>query len=129
MDTAGWGARSGRDETFEPAICHYQSRQRELHEPLLHFCVVIDLAQSENGNPSVPPEIELSYAMALRKLPVVGTDLLGRGCDEAVVMGVAAATALAAGHRALARAHLDFGRSDALEYLRNLNGFEPGAND
>jgi len=87
---------------------NYQSRQRELDAQLFHFCVVIDLAQSENGNPSVLPEIELTYAMALRKLPVVGTDLLRRGCDEAFVMGVAAATALAAGHRALARAYFDF---------------------
>jgi hypothetical protein len=60
---------------------------------------------------------------------VVGAEFLRRGCDEAVVMGVAAATTLAAGHRALARAYLDFGRSDALEYLGNLNGFEPGAGD
>ena len=52
--------------------------------------------------------------------------MLRSGCDEAVVVGVAAATARAAGHRALARAYLDFGRSDALEHLRNLNGFEPG---
>jgi hypothetical protein len=39
-----------------------QSRQRELDAQLFHFCVVIDLAQSENGNPSVLPEIELTYA-------------------------------------------------------------------
>jgi hypothetical protein len=44
-------------------------------------------------------------------------------------MGVAAVTALAAGHRVLARALLELGRDDALEYLRNLNGFEPGASD
>jgi hypothetical protein len=110
-----------------PYLVDHQSRQHELDEQLFHFCVVVDLAQPENGNPSVPPEIELSYAMALPKLPVVGTDLLRRGCDEAVVMGVAAATALATGHRELARAYRDFGRSDALDYLRNLNGFEPGA--
>ena len=36
---------------------NYQSRQRELDEPLFHFCVVIDLALSENGNPLSPPAI------------------------------------------------------------------------
>jgi hypothetical protein len=44
-------------------------------------------------------------------------------------MGVAAATALAAGHRILARAYIEFGRSDALQYLHDLNGFEPGPED
>lgn len=112
-----------------PYLVEYQSGQRELDEQLFQYCVVVDLAQQENNNPPVPRELEFSYAMSLRKLPVVGADLLRRGCDEAVIMGVAAATALAAGHRVLARAYLDFGRSDALEYLQNLNGFEPGAND
>lgn len=41
-------------------------------------------------------------------------------------MGVAAAIALAAGHRVLARAYLEIGHTEALEYLHNLNGFEPG---
>jgi hypothetical protein len=44
-------------------------------------------------------------------------------------MCVAAAIAVAAGHRVLARAYLDFGRSEALDYLRQLNGFEPSAID
>ncbi|MFC4312384.1 hypothetical protein ACFPN2_25095 [Steroidobacter flavus] len=112
-----------------PYLVEYQSRQRDLDEQLFHYCVVIDLAHPENNNPPIPPELEISYAKALRKLPVIGADLLRRGCGEAVVMGVAAATALAAGHRVLARAYLDFGRSDALEYLRSLNGYEPGPDD
>lgn len=67
---------------------------------------------AENDNPSVPRALECSYAMVLRELPVIGAELLRRGRSEAVVMG-AAATALAPGHR-------------VLEYLRDLNGFEPG---
>lgn len=112
-----------------PYLVEYQSRQRELDEQVFHYCVVVELAQPENKNPPIPPEFEFSYAMAIRKLPVIGAELLRRGCQEAVVMGVAAATALAAGHRVLARAYMDFGRCDALEYLRNLNGFEPGRAD
>lgn len=112
-----------------PYLVDFQSRQRELDEQLFHFCVIIDLAQPENNNPPIPPELEFSYAMALRKLPAVGGDLLRRGCSEAVLIGVAAATALAAGHRVLARAYLDFGRREALEFLRDLNGFEPGPDD
>jgi hypothetical protein len=112
-----------------PYLVEYQSRRRELDEQVFHYCVVVDLAQPENKNPPIPPELEFSYAMAIRKLPVIGAELLRRGCPEAVVMGVAAATALAAGHRVLARAYIDFGRPDALEYLRNLNGFEPGQGD
>jgi hypothetical protein len=112
-----------------PYLVEYQSRQRDLDEQIFHYCVVIDLAQPENNNPPIPSELELSYAVALRKLPVIGADLLRRGCSEAVVMGVAAATALAAGHRVLARAYLDFGRDDALDYLRNLCGYKPGPND
>jgi hypothetical protein len=112
-----------------PYLVEYQSTQRELDEQLFHYCVVVELAQAENDNPSIPPELEFPYATALRKLPAVGADFLRRGCGEAVVMGVAAATAIAAGHRVLARAYIEFGRDDALEYLHNLNGFEPGAAD
>ena len=112
-----------------PYLVDYQSRQRDIDEQLFHYCVVIDLAQPENNNPPIPPELELSYALALGKLPVIGAELLRQGCSEVVVMGVAAATALAAGHRVLARAYLDFGRRDALDYLRSLNGYEPGPND
>jgi hypothetical protein len=106
-----------------PYLVEYQSRQRELDDQLFHFCVIVDLAQPENNNPQIPPEIELSYALAMRRLPVIGTELLRRGCDEAVVMRVAAATALAGGHRVFARAYADFGCADALDYLSNLNGF------
>lgn len=112
-----------------PYLVEYQSRQRELDERLFHYCVVVDLAQPDNKNPVIPPELEFSYAKALRKLPVIGTEQLRRGCSEAVVMGVAAATALAAGHRVLARAYIELGRADALTYLRDLNGFEPGPVD
>jgi hypothetical protein len=112
-----------------PYLVDYQSRHRDLDEQLFHFCVIVDLAQAENGNPAIPPEIELSYAMAMRRLPVIGVEKLRRGCNEYVVMGVAAATALAAGHRVLARAYIDLGREEALEFLRNLNGFTPGPAD
>jgi len=44
-------------------------------------------------------------------------------------MGLAAAMALDAGHRVLARAYLELTRADALSYLNELNGFEPGEND
>lgn len=112
-----------------PYLVDYQSHQREPDEQLYHYCVVVDLAQTESGNPPIPLEIEFAYAKALRRLPVIGAELMRRGCSEATVMGVAATTALAAGHRTLARAYLEFGRDEALEYLRNLNGFEPGPDD
>jgi hypothetical protein len=110
-------------------LVDHQSRQQELDEQLLHFCVIVELQQPESGNPPIPPEIELSYAMAMRGLPVIGTEQLRRGCSEAVVMEVAAATALAGGHRVLARAYIEFGRADALAYLSNLNGFTPSPAD
>lgn len=109
-----------------PYLVDYQSRRQELDEQLFHFCVVVDLAQPENGNPPIPLEIKSSYAMAMKRLPVIGTEKLGRSCNEAIVMGVAAATALAGGHRILARAYVDFGLEDALAFLRNLNGFTLG---
>jgi hypothetical protein len=112
-----------------PYLVDHQSRAQELHEQLLHFCVIVELQRPESGNPPIPPEIELSYAMAMRRLPVIGTEQLRRGCGEAVVMGVAAATALAAGHRVLARAYIEFGRVDASAYLSNLNGFSPSPAD
>jgi hypothetical protein len=114
---------------FVPYLVDHQSRQRELDEQLVYFCVVVDLAQPEKNNPVIPAELEFSYAMALRKLPIIGSSLLRRGCGEEAVMAVAAATALEAGHRVLARAYLEFQRSDALEYLKDLNGFEPGPAD
>jgi hypothetical protein len=112
-----------------PYLVDYQSRQSALDEQLFHFCVVVDLAQPENNNPRIPPEIEFSYALALRRLPVIGAELLKRSGGEHIVMGVAAATALAAGHRVLARAYLEFGRADAVAYLKNLYGFEPGPSE
>jgi hypothetical protein len=112
-----------------PYLIDYQSRQRELDEQLFHFCVLVDLQQPENNNPAIPSELEFSYMRALRALPVIGAEQLKRGSAEHVVMGVAAAIALAAGHRILARAYLEFGRDDALPYLKDLCGFEPGASD
>jgi hypothetical protein len=112
-----------------PYLVHYQQQRHELDERLFHFVCTIDLAQLANNNPRVPAELELSYAMALRNLPVIGAEKLRRGGDEAFVMGVCAATALAAGHRILARAYLELGRDDALSYLRELNGFEPSEHD
>jgi hypothetical protein len=112
-----------------PYLVDYQSRQSELDEQLFHFCVLVDLQQTENNNPAIPSEIEFSYMRALRALPVIGAERLKRGVAEHVVMGVTAAIALAAGHRVLARAYLEFGRDDALTYLKDLCGFEPGRDD
>lgn len=112
-----------------PYLVDHQSCRRELDEQVFHFCVIVELQQPENSNPPIPPEIELSYAMAMRRLPVIGTEQLRRGCSEAIVMGVAAATALAGGHRVLARAYVEFGRVDAMDYLSNLNGFTPSPAD
>jgi hypothetical protein len=112
-----------------PYLVEHQSRHKELDEQVFHFCVMVELQRSENGNPSMPSEIELPYAMAMRQLPIIGTERLSRGCGEAIVMGVAAATALAGGHRVLARAYLEFGRVDAAAYLNNLNGFTPSSAD
>ena len=112
-----------------PYLVDYQSHQRDLDEQLFHFCVLVDLQQPENDNPPIPPELAFSYARALRTLPVIGAQLLKRGAAEHAVMGVAAAMALEAGQRVLARAYLEFGREDALPYLKELCGFEPGAAD
>jgi hypothetical protein len=112
-----------------PYLVDHQSRRQELDEQVFYFCVIVELQQPENGNPPIPPEFELSYAMAMRRLPVIGTEQLRRGCSENVVMGVAAATALAGGHRVLARAYAEFGRADAMDYLSNLNGFTPSPAD
>ena len=112
-----------------PYLVDHQSRQRDIDEQVFHFCAVVELARPEKDNPPVPQELGFSYGRALDRLPVIGATLLRPGCPEADVMGVAAVTALAAGHRVLARAYLDFSRSDALDYLRHLNGFAPGADE
>jgi hypothetical protein len=114
---------------FVPYLAQYQDTHRELDPQIFYFCVVVDLAQPENGNPPIPQELELSYAMALRALPVLGAEKLRRGCAEHVVMGVAAATALAAGQRLLARAYLDFSRKEAVSFLEAFDGFKPGPHD
>jgi hypothetical protein len=51
-----------------------KSHRQELDEQVFHFCVIVELQQPENSNPPIPPEIELSYAMAMRRLPVIGTE-------------------------------------------------------
>jgi hypothetical protein len=112
-----------------PYLVDFQARHRDLDERLLHFCVLVDLQQPENNNPPIPPELEFSYMRSMHALPVIGAERLNRGVTEEVVMGVAAAMALAAGHRVLARAYLEFGRDDALPYLKDLCGFEPDEDD
>ena len=112
-----------------PYLVDHQSRQHDIDERVFHSCAIVELARPENDNPPVPQELGSSYAMAINRLPVIGATLLRRGCPEEVVTGVAAATALAAEHRVLARAYVDFTRGDALDYLRQLNGFEPGADN
>lgn len=84
-----------------PYLVDHQSRQREIDEQVFHFSATVELARPENDNPPVPQELGHSYAMALDRLPVIGADLVKRGCPEPVVMAVAATTALAAGHRVL----------------------------
>jgi hypothetical protein len=112
-----------------PYLVDHQSRRQELDEQLFQFCVIVELQQPENSNPPIPPESELSFTMAMRQLPVIGAEHLRRGSTEAVVMGIAAATALAGGHRVLARAYVEFGRADAMDYLCKLNGFTPSRAD
>ncbi len=112
-----------------PYLVHYQAHQPELEWQLFQFVWAVELARPESDNPAIPEELELSYAMSLRSLPAIGVDKIRRGCDEAVLMGVCALVALAAGHRVLARTYLELGRTDALKYLHELNGFEPGEHD
>ena len=54
-----------------PYLVDYQSRQRSIDEHVFHFCVVVELARSENDNPPVPQELGLSYAKALDTLPII----------------------------------------------------------
>jgi hypothetical protein len=72
---------------FVTYLVDYQSKQSRLDERIFHFCVVVDLQQPENGNPPVPPELEFSYALALRALPLIGAQLLRRGDPEECVHG------------------------------------------
>jgi hypothetical protein len=114
---------------FVTYLIDYQSRQERIDGRIFNSCVTVDLQQPENGNPPMPKELDLSYTRALSELPVIGAKLLERGDSEESVMSLAAAMALEAGHRALARANLELTRADALGYLNELNGFEPGPND
>jgi hypothetical protein len=112
-----------------PYLVHWQSSQSKLSEQLFQYCVTVDLAQSEKGNPAIPPELEFSYALAIRELPALGYSLIRRGCPEEEVMGIAAATAIATGHRLLARAYLEFNKQGATTYLHGLYGYEPTQHD
>jgi hypothetical protein len=112
-----------------PYMVEYQSSLSQLDEQLFHFATVVELARPENGNPPVPAEIELSYELALRKLPVLGAEKMRRGCTPHVVMGIASVTALAAGQRLLARAYLDFGRDAAVAFIETEYGYTRTEND
>jgi hypothetical protein len=112
-----------------PYMVERLSSQGELDEQLFHFAAVVELARSENENPPVPAEIELSYEVSLRNLPVLGVQKLRRRCSQYLVMGIAAVTALAAGHRLLARSYLDFDRDAALVYLEREYGYVPNKDD
>ena len=112
-----------------PYLVHWQSLQPHLSEQVFHYCVTVALAQPENENPPIPQELQLSFELAIRQLPVLGNSLIRRGCPEEEVMGVAAATAIAVGHIVLARAYLELDRQGSLAYLNDLNGYEPTEHD
>ena len=112
-----------------PYLVNYQRKQQELDARLFQFVCMVELQRPGNSNPPIPGELQLSYASAIRALPIIGAEKLRHGCSEEVIMGVAASCALAVGRRVLGRAYLDFQRADALVYLRDLNGFEASAND
>lgn len=112
-----------------PYLVEYQSTLKDVDEQLFQFVVSVDLARLEDRNPPIPGELEFSYAIAIRKLPIVGGERLRRGRSSGAVMAVAAASALSAGHSILARAYLEFGREEALKFLEELNGFKPADYD
>ena len=112
-----------------PYFVEYQSNQKYVDEQLFHFAVVVDLAQSEDHNPPIPKELEFSYAVSMRRLPVLGAERLRRGDSTAAVMGVVASIALEAGQKILAHAYLDFGCAEAKKFMYEYDGFIPNEDD
>jgi hypothetical protein len=66
-----------------PYLVDHQSHQRGIDDQVFHFCAIVELARPENENPPVPKELSRSYATALDKLPIIGVNLVQRGCEMA----------------------------------------------
>jgi hypothetical protein len=85
------------------------------------FAAVVELERTENRNPPVPAEIELSYRAAIRELPRIGFDRV-QAWGEDVFEPFMACLALSLGRRVHARAYLDMSESEIAgfyQYMEN----------
>ena len=57
-----------------PYLVEYARRAQAIPWHVFGFTAVVELERTENRNPPVPAEIELSYRTAIRELPRVGFD-------------------------------------------------------
>jgi hypothetical protein len=83
------------------------------------FTAVVELERTENKNPPVPAEIELSYRAAIKDLPRIGFARVEAWGDDAFEPFMAC-LALSLGRRTHARAYLDMSEGEIQAFYRYM---------
>ncbi|WP_018971981.1 hypothetical protein [Rudaea cellulosilytica] len=102
-----------------PYLVEYARAAKVIEWHVFGFTAVVELERTENRNPPVPAEIELSYRAALNELPQIGfnrTEAWGEHAFEPFM----ACLALSLGRRNHARAYLDMTEAEIEGFYRYM---------
>lgn len=102
-----------------PHLVEYARNARVIAWHVFGFTAVVELERTENRNPPVPAEIELSYRAAMKELPHIGfrrTEAWGEHVFEPFM----ACLALSLGRRTHARAYLDMTETEIEGFYRYM---------
>lgn len=83
------------------------------------FTAVVELERTENRNPPIPPEIEVSYRAAIEELPRIGFARVQAWGEDAFEPFMAC-LALSLGRRQHARAYLDLSESEIAAFYEYM---------
>jgi hypothetical protein len=104
-----------------PYLAQYARTAQVIAWHVFGFAAIVELERTENRNPPVPAEIELSYRAAIKDLPRIGFDRVAAWGEDAFEPFMAC-LALSLGRRTHARAYLDMSQSEIegfYKYMEN----------
>jgi hypothetical protein len=100
----------------------YIRRSRTDDAMAVAFVYTVEESRSVSGNPAVPPELEESYFLAIRQLPVVALSEIAMPWNEDFLRYIVALVALGNGQAVLATAYQEFTSSEAAQWLEVYYG-------
>lgn len=111
-----------------PYLAKYAATYKKFSWQVFGFPVVVELARLDTDNPSMPPEIELSYFWAFKELARLAIELESWSEEQTPV--ISACIALAKGQRLFSRAYLELSSKDtAARFLQDEIGWEPSGSE